>query len=202
MKIQYRAQRPTAFSADDSDMLTVETLDNHIYFYADVTTDRALALIQEVRRLDANLRNEQTSRGIDETHPKTPIWLHIHSYGGDLFTGFSLADQLKMIQSPIYTIVEGICASAATLIAMVGSHRYILPSAFMLVHQLSAGMWGTHEQFKDQFAMQQKTMERLVAFYEGHSKLSADQIREMLKRDTWLDAEECIQNGFALEVMR
>lgn len=180
--------------------LTVETIDNHVYFYADVDSDRCLALIRAVREADSSLRSEQLSRGL-EGQPLTPIWLHIHSYGGDLFTGFSIADQLSMIKSPIYTVVEGICASAATLIAMTGTKRYILPSSFMLIHQLSSMVWGTHENFKDEMALQQKAMDRLVNFYANHSKADADKIREMLTRDFWMDAETCIENGFVDEIL-
>ncbi|MDZ4671002.1 MAG: Clp protease ClpP [Phototrophicales bacterium] len=180
--------------------LTVETIDNHIYFYADVDSDRCLALIRAVRETDSTLRNEHLSRGL-EGQPLTPIWLHIHSYGGDLFTGFSIADQLRMIKSPIYTIVEGICASAATLIAMTGTKRYMLPSSFMLIHQLSSMVWGTHENFKDEMALQQKAMDRLINFYATRSNASAEKIREMLTRDFWMDAESCIENGFIDEIL-
>jgi ATP-dependent protease ClpP protease subunit len=108
--------------------LTVETVDNHIYFYADVDSDRCLALIRAIRQADSELRSEYLSRGLEGT-PLTPIWLHLHSYGGDLFTGFSVADQLTMIKTPIYSIVEGICTSAATLISMSCSKRYICRAA-------------------------------------------------------------------------
>jgi ATP-dependent protease ClpP protease subunit len=181
--------------------LTVETVDNHIYFYADVDSDRCLALMREIREVDSTLRSEYLSRGM-EGMPATPIWLHIHSYGGSLFSGFSVADQLTMIKSPIYSVVEGICASAATLIAAACTKRYILPNSFMLIHQLSSFMWGTHEQFKDEMTLQSKAMDRLVEFYAKHSKLSADEIRTMLTRDFWIDAETCIKHGFVDEIMR
>lgn len=186
---------------DESPRLTVETVDNHIYFYADVDSDRCLALMRALRRADARLRTEYVVRGMDGM-PATPIWLHIHSYGGSLFSGFSIADQLTMIKSPIYSVVEGICASAATLIAMSCSKRYILPNSFMLIHQLSSFMWGTHEQFKDEMTLQSKAMDRLVEFYAKHSKLSGEEIREMLTRDFWIDAETCIKHGFVDEIMR
>jgi ATP-dependent protease ClpP protease subunit len=131
----------------------------------------------------------------------TPIWLHIHSYGGDLFTGFSVADQLALIKSPVYAVVEGICASAATLIAMSCTKRYILPNSFMLIHQLSSFMWGTHEQFKDEMSLQNKAMERLVEFYAARSKVTVDELRQMLLRDTWLEAAACVQMGFADEIL-
>jgi ATP-dependent protease ClpP protease subunit len=175
--------------------LTVETVDNHIYFYADVDSDRCLALIRAIREADSSLRSEHLSRGL-EGMPQIPIWLHIHSYGGDLFAGFSVADQLAMIKTPIYSIIEGICASAATLISMSCTKRYILPSSFMLIHQLSGMKWGTHEQFKDEMSLQNKAMERLVEFYAAKASVTADEIRNMLTRDYWMDAAESIKRGF------
>jgi len=180
--------------------LTVETVDNHIYFYADVDSDRCLALIRAIRESDSILRSEYLSRGM-EGQPMTPIWLHIHSYGGSLFTAFSVADQMRMIKTPIYAVVEGICASAATLIAMSCSQRHILPNSFMLIHQLSSIMWGTHEQFKDEMDLQNKVMERLVAFYTARTKVTEMKIRRMLQRDFWMDAETCVELGFCDSVL-
>ena len=196
-KEQWRAMDTDRESA----RLTVETVDNHIYYYADVDSDRCLALIRSIREADSSLRAEQLSRGLD-AEAMTPIWLHIHSYGGSLFTAFSIADQMSMIQSPIYAVVEGICASAATLIAMSCSKRYILPNSFMLIHQLSSFMWGTHEQFKDEMSLQDQLMERLVRFYAQKTNLSPKKVRKMLQRDFWMDAETCVENGFVDAILR
>lgn len=207
MYMQPRHQLMTPFEfragagAHEMPRLTVETVDNHIYFYADVDSDRCLALIRAIRETDAQLRSEYLSRGM-EGMPATPIWLHIYSYGGDLFAGFSVADQLAMIKSPIYSVIEGICASAATLIALPCTRRYILPSSFMLIHQLSSLVWGTHEQFKDEMNLQQKAMERLIQFYARRSSVTEDEIRAMLTRDFWMDAETCVQMGFVDEILR
>ena len=81
--------------------------------------------------------------------------------------------------------MEGICASAATLIAMSCARRHILPNSFMLIHQLSSLMWGTHEQFKDEMDLQSKVMERLVMFYVARTKVTEKKIRKMLQRDFW-----------------
>jgi ATP-dependent Clp protease, protease subunit len=150
--------------------------------------------------VDADLRTEHLSRGLEGT-PLTPIWLHIYSYGGDLFAGFNMADQLATIKTPIFSVIEGICASAATLIAMPCTKRYILPNSFMLIHQLSSLVWGTHEQFKDEMGLQQKMMERLVEFYARRTKTPTDEVRAMLTRDFWMDAETCVRLGFVDEIL-
>jgi ATP-dependent protease ClpP protease subunit len=67
----------------------------------------------------------------------------------------------------------------------------------MLIHQHSGLKWGTHEQFKDEMTLQNKAMERLVEFYARKSAVSADEIRNMLTRDYWMDTETSIQMGFA-----
>ena len=75
-------------------------------------------MLRAVREADSWLRNERLTRSIPDEHPLVPIWLHVQSYGGDLLAGFSAADQLATIPTPIYSIVEGVCASAATVISI------------------------------------------------------------------------------------
>lgn len=182
--------------------LTVETIYNHVYFYADVDSDRCLAMIRTIRELDNSLRNERGSRSLPDDFPMTPIWLHIQSNGGGLFAGMAAADQLAVIRSPIYSVVEGVCASAATLISMSCARRYILPGAFMLVHQLWSVAWGKYEELKDEMHLLGMAMERLTDFYERRTNLSREEVAEMLKRDTWMDAERCLELGFVDEIMR
>ena len=195
--------RPNDIEADDEaaevvmrdNPLTVETSDNHVYFYAPVNSDRCLALIREIRSLDRMLRLEHVSRDLPESFPKTPIWLHVHSGGGDVFSGLGAADQLAQIETPVHSIVEGYCASAATLIAMACDRRYVMPSAFMLIHQIWSLAWGTYEELKDEVHMQGMVMKRLTDFYTDRSTMGADEIAELLKRDSWFSADECLERG-------
>lgn len=180
--------------------LTVESVDNHIYFYAPINTDRTLDLIRNILRIDRDLMHERMSRSIPEDFPKTPIWLHIQSFGGGLFAGFSVADQIRNVQSPIYSVVEGVCASAATLISVPCAKRYITQSGFMLIHQFSSIMWGKYEEFKDEMKMMDMAMERLVAFYDQHTEMDEKKVRELLKRESWFSAQESVELGLADEI--
>lgn len=182
--------------------LTVETIDNHLYFYATVDSDRCLALIRAVRELDSRLRNEHITRQLPPDYPPVPIWLHISSGGGGLFAGLGMADQLPLITTPVFSIVEGYCASAATLISMACKRRYIAPSAFMLVHQLSAVAWGKYTELQDEMKLLDMAMRRLVSFYSSRSAMDEETVCEMLKRDSWFNAEQCVEHGFADEVYR
>jgi ATP-dependent protease ClpP protease subunit len=184
--------------------LTVERVaDNHIYFYASVDTDRCLALIQKLRNIDHELREEYITRDLPKDFPQTPVWLHIQSGGGGLFAGLAIADQMKNIQSPIYSVVEGYCASAATLISMSCTRRYIQPSAFMLIHQLSGVAWGTYEQIQDEVHLMDMAMDKLVGFYVDKSNglMDSAMVRDLLKRDSWFNAEEAVEMGLADKVI-
>ena len=160
-----------------------------------VNSDRCLALIREIRSLDRMLRLEHVSRDLPESFPKTPIWLHVHSGGGDVFSGLGAADQLAQIETPVYSIVEGYCASAATLIAMACDRRYVMPSAFMLIHQVQSIFWGTYEELKDDLHICDMLMEHLTDFYATRSKMGRAKIAELLKRDSWFSADECLERG-------
>lgn len=196
---------PKAIKAngDGNKPLTVEVVDNHVYFYADVTGDRTLAVLRDMRNLDHNFLIERKSRSLPDDHPGTPIWLHIFSYGGDLFAGFAAADQIANLNTPVYSVIEGCCASAATLLSMACTKRYILPNSFMLVHQLSTFVWGTHEEFKDEMKLQEMAMERLVQFYVERSggKSDEESVRAMLTHDTWLSPEQALEHGFVDEIL-
>jgi len=187
--------------SDKVEKLTVETCDNHVYFYADVDSDRCLALIKEIRELDKMLRNERLTRDLPDDFPYTPIWLHVNSRGGFLTDGLSVSDQLARIKTPIYSIVEGRAASAATLISISCTKRFILPSAYMLLHQLSVKTWGTYEQIKDEVKLLDMMMKQLTKFYVGCSKLTEKQVKVFLSHDSWFDAEECVKLGLVDEIV-
>lgn len=190
---------PVADAAERS--LTVETADNHAYFYSDVNADRCLALMRQLRGAASLLTEERLRRQLPENYPHVPIWLHILSGGGDVFPGLSVAGQIPNLSAPVYSIIEGYTASAATLISMACPRRFIQRDAFLLIHQVSAAAWGTYNQIRDEVHLLDMLMDRLIEFYRAHSKLPRRKLRQMLQRDTWLDAQEALKAGFVDEII-
>lgn len=179
--------------------LTVETVDNHIYFYATVDDDRCLDLIKQTKELDKKLIQERLSRNLPDGFPYTPIWLHINSPGGSPLSAFAVVDQFDKITSPVWSIAEGVTASAATLIYLACNKRCMQPNAYMLIHQLSS--WSceirTYEQQRDDMDFADMLMNGMIKFYADHSNMTVDDVRKMLKRDSWMSAEKCIDLGLA-----
>lgn len=204
MKLTTRLESPLlSFGEEDggpAHALTVETIDNHVYFYSEVNSDRCLDLIRQLRAVDNNLLHERLSRNLPTNFPLTPIWLHIHSNGGELYSALAASDGLAQLHSPVYSIVEGLAASAATLLSMACSRRHITPSSFMMIHQLNSIAWGSYEKIKDDVIRIEMAMTRIKGFYLEHGKLSPEEIDELLKHDSWFDASKAIEAGLVDEI--
>lgn len=194
-RLAARRNETAAYEAEDDEPMArsaIETVSNHIYFYSEIRIDRAHRLIASLRELDAQLQEEARVR---ETKA-APIWLHLYSIGGDMFASLAVADAITYLRTPVRVLIEGVCASGATLIALACSKRYMMPSAFMCIHQLSTGMFGTHEQFEDEILVQNKLMETMLSVYVRRSNLTESELREHLKRDFWMNAQEALAFGF------
>jgi ATP-dependent protease ClpP protease subunit len=136
-----------------------------------------------------------------QINPK-PHYLHIYSPGGDVYAGLSLFDFIIEYREhiPVYTVVEGLAASAATFISVAGTKRYITPSSYMLIHQLSTFMHGNFEQLKDEFDNSKKLMEKIMGIYEEYTSITKKRIPKILKHDLIWDADECVTNGLVDEI--
>jgi ATP-dependent Clp protease protease subunit len=177
---------------NDTDVTTLPVVDNHIYFYVEVDEFTCLNLVKTVREVDNKLCAEAQSR---TTAADVPIYLHIQSVGGDGWAALAASDQLKLTRSPVVTIVEGICASAATFLAVVGTKRLMLPNSVMLIHQASNILLGTHSELEDNMKMMEMLRERMIWLYVRGSKMSNADVEEMLQHDSWLDSARCVELG-------
>lgn len=188
---------------DDSEYYgDIETVDNHIYFYADIERPTIFKLIKQLRALDKKLQLQSQEHaikfGMDPV--PIPIHLHIHSNGGDIHASFSAADALRATKNPVYTYVEGTSASGGTIISIVGKRRFIQKHSFMLIHQLSSWVAGNMREIEDEAESLQKFMVNLRKHYRKFTKLDEEAIEKLLRRDLWLTAKECVEMGLVDEI--
>jgi ATP-dependent protease ClpP protease subunit len=176
----------------------VEVDENRIHFYAPVSDKDVLELNKILRSLDVEMQCLALRLKI----PSIPIELHIHSPGGDLFSGLAAVDVIKSIKSPTHSYVEGSAASAATLMSVVADKRTMYKNSYMLIHQISTLMLhGKFEEFKDEMENQTNIMNLIKNIYFEHTKLTEEKIDELLKHDLWLDAETCLEYGLVDEIL-
>ena len=176
----------------------VETTNNRIYYYSEVSRQKILVLNKSLRNLNDNLLNQAQLLGLDNP---ANIYLHVNSFGGSVFAGLSAVDYIQSCEVPVFTVVEGCAASAATLFSVVGTHRQMRSNAFMLIHQISSGMWGKYEELKDSIDNCDLFMRIIKDIYNEHTKIPKKKLNEILKHDLWFDAETCLEYGLIDEII-
>ena len=181
--------------ADDNNR--IESKGNRIYYYTEVSRGKNLSLNMKIQEMSQDLL-DQASRLGTETGK---INLHINSYGGSVFAGFSSVDYIINSRVPVVSIIEGCAASAATIMSVVASHRKINKHAYMLIHQLSSGMWGKYQEQKDAIENSDRLMNMIIDIYEKHTKIPKKELNKLLKHDLWWDAETCLKYGLVDEIV-
>ena len=187
-------------SGDDSSSSSddyVQRVQNRIYFYSEVERSKILTLNKTIRKLDKDLVNRSNS--LDAPAPK--IYLHIQSFGGSVFAAFSTIDYIQNTKTPVYSVVEGCAASAATLMSVTAEKRYITSHSYMLIHQLSSGAWGKYEEIKDKMKNCDRLMKMIKNIYLKHTNIPKKKLEEILKHDLWFDAKQCLEYGLVDEII-
>ena len=177
----------------------VQSSSNKIYFYSEVTRPKILTLNKKIAALNTILLNQANTLTLDEIQAK--IRLHINSYGGSVFAGFSAVDYIRTTSVPVVSIIDGCAASAATLMSVVADERYMHEHAFMLIHQLSSTSWGKYEELKDDMKNNDLLMVTIKKIYNKHAKIPKKKLNEILKHDLWFDAKTCLEYGLVDDII-
>ena len=152
---------------------------NNLFFYTGVTKPNVLQFNKHLLDLDARHIAEGSRLGIDPS----PIRVRINSGGGSITAGIAAMDVMKSCISPVETRIEGLAASAATFMSVMGSRRLMTENSFMLIHQLSSTFWGKYEEFEDEKKNLHLMMDMIKTIYRSKTSIPAKQLDSLLKRD-------------------
>jgi len=177
----------------------IRVVENKIFFYGDIDEDTILDLNKTLLEIDIKLQNTKNILGEDSFTPI--IHLHVSTYGGSIFAAFSTVDTIRNLKSKVYTYVDGSVASAGTLLTSIGNKRFIGQYGHMLIHQLSSGVYGKFSEMEDEIYNCTNLMKLLKDFYKKNTKMPMKKLDELLKKDIWLNAEECVLYGLVDEIL-
>jgi ATP-dependent Clp protease, protease subunit len=170
---------------------------NRILFYADIATQSALELNRLLREMDIKLQDiKKFSDGF------SPVChLHLQTNGGEIFPAFSIIDTIRTMKTPVHTHVEGLVASAGTLISTVGQKKYMTKYSYMLVHQLRGESYGKYQDLADDMINYNSYMNMIRSYYKEYTKIPVKKLDELLKRELCLTAKECLELGLIDEIL-
>jgi len=127
---------------------------------------------------------------------RKPIYIYLQNCGGEISYMWLLTDIMEISKTPIYTVAMNVCASAAALIFMSGSKRYMLKNATILIHEgsITAGEQDATK-FMDATESYKKILKKMKEFILSKTNIEPKILNKKKANDWELDATYCLKNG-------
>lgn len=146
----------------------------------------------------------EVSEGLDansilaeiDTIQENNITLRIHSAGGYITEGLAIYNRLKGSGKHLTIHIDGIAASMASVVAMAGNHVTMPENAWIMIHKPWNQVSGNAEEMREVADSLDRFEETLINIYREKTKLSKAKLKEMLAKETWLNAEQALELGF------
>jgi len=122
------------------------------------------------------------------------VWLN--SPGGDVFAASQIYSMLKNHKGKVTVKIDGIAASAASVVAMAGDETLIAPTAMMMIHDPSTSAMGNKADMEKAIELLEEVKESIINAYETKSHLSRNKIAKLMSDETWLNAKKAHEMGF------
>ena len=126
-----------------------------------------------------------------------PVTLWLSSPGGDVIAASQIYAMLMDYPSDITVKIDGIAASAASVIAMAGTTVLMAPTSLMMIHQPMAGVFGNHDDMEKAMSMLDEVQESIINAYQIKTNLTRAKLAHMMNQETWMNANKAIELGFA-----
>lgn len=167
-----------------------------------LSTERTLFLSEEI--------SDETWYG-DEVTPKLfkdelyagegdiTVWLN--SPGGDVFAAAQIYNMLRDYKENVTIKIDGLAASAASVIAMAGNTVLVSPVAMMMIHNPATLAIGNAKDMERAIGMLNEVKESILNAYEGKTGLSRARLSHMMDDETWFNARKAVELGFADKIL-
>lgn len=155
--------------------------------------------IAEESWFDDDITPKKFKAELMESDGDISVW--INSPGGDVFAASQIYNMLKEYKGKVTVKVDGLAASAASVIAMAGDEILMSPIAMLMIHNPSTLIWGEEADMVKAKEMLAEVKESIVNAYELKTSLSRNKISKMMDMETWMSAKKAVELGFADKVL-
>jgi ATP-dependent protease ClpP protease subunit len=126
--------------------------------------------------------------------------IHINSPGGSVSEASGIYSRLADHRSDKHVYIDGLAASAATIVAMVGHRIFIRAHATMMIHLPGAIALGNADDMRAVAAALDSHTEAMINIYAKRTKLDREEIRALMAAETWFSPQKAVEKGFADEM--
>lgn len=128
------------------------------------------------------------------------VW--INSPGGDCVAAAQIYNALVNYKGNVTVKIDGIAASAASVIAMAGTKVQVSPVSMMMIHNPATIAFGSSKEMEKAIAMLDEVKESIINAYEIKTSISRAKLSHLMDAETWMDAYSAVEMGFADEIMK
>ena len=130
-----------------------------------------------------------------------PIKVHINSPGGDVFAASKIYSMLMDYPHEINVQIDSLAASAASVIAMAGTHVSMMPTSIMMIHNPMTIAFGDSAEMKKALQLLDEVKESIINAYQIKTGLSHAKLSHLMDDETWMSAHKAKELGFCDEVL-
>lgn len=162
------------------------------------TPERILTLngtIAEESWFDDEVTPELFKAELNNGNGDVTVW--INSPGGDCFAAAQIYNALKDYSGKVTVKIDGIAASAASVIAMAGDEVMMSPVSMMMIHNPATVAAGDHNDMKKAITMLSEVKESIINAYELKTGLPRSRISKLMEDETFMNAGKAVELGFA-----
>lgn len=167
------------------------------------TTERMLELngtIAEESWFDDDVTPQLFKEELNAGSGDITVW--INSPGGDCVAAARIYNMLTNYSGKVTVKIDGIAASAASVIAMAGDTVLVSPVSMMMIHNPATIAWGDSAEMQKAVAMLDEVKESIINAYEIKTGLDRKKLSKLMDAETWMDANSAVEYGFADEIMQ
>ncbi len=167
-------------------------IENDIFIFGDISGEKIF---------DSDVTAKEFATDLNAC--KGPVTVHINSNGGDCFTALAISNLIKSSKNFVTVSIEGICASAATIISSAGHKVIMAENALMMIHLPSVGLCDFYD--KQELEKLQSYLEKvessIIETYKSRTGLDDAKLTQLIAEETWLTASEAKELNFIDEIV-
>ena len=127
------------------------------------------------------------------------VW--INSPGGDCVAAAQIYNMLMDYSGNVTVKIDGIAASAASVIAMAGTEVLVSPVSMLMIHNPMTVAMGDTNEMQKAISMLSEVKESIINAYEIKTGMSRAKLSHLMDAETWMDAHSAVELGFADEIL-
>lgn len=188
--------KPYNFKETDETSVEVE-------MYGQVVENRPIDFWTGEERKGLYIVLAEFLKDLDTYKEKDNITFRINSVGGDLYAGIAICNRISELKGNTVTIVDGLAASAASVILQGGKKRKAFAGSQVMVHGASVFMFGSYN-MRDLQQMERRIEggnKSVIETYAARTGKEKGYIKSLMDKEEWMTGQEAIDNGFVDEII-